>query len=80
MPPSIITFTFGFITQINPNIRQRQIAEKEYQENGSYYIFKIPNNKVGYNINTNNFHIEIDEPLDFELVKLLHQYDLYYYL
>ena len=47
MPPSIITFTFGFITQINPNIRQRQIAEKEYQENGSYYIFKIPNNKVG---------------------------------
>lgn len=74
----------GFITQINPNIRQRQIAEKEYQEDGSYYIFKskdfiknnfkIPNNKVGYNINTNNFHIEIDEPLDFELVKLLHKF------
>jgi CMP-N,N'-diacetyllegionaminic acid synthase len=74
----------GFIYRVNDKIRTRQLAEPEYEEDGSYYIFNkndfiknnyiFPSDHVGYNINSNHFHVEIDEPIDFEIVKLLSKY------
>ena len=75
--------TDEYIIPINDKIRRRQSTEIEYEEDGSYYIFKyndfkknnkIPKSLVSFHINSNNFHVEIDEPNDFEIVKCLSKF------
>ena len=73
-----------YIQLLNNKVRMRQKAPIEYQEDGSYYIFSkekfiknynmIPFTKVRQNTNTNNFHIEIDDPIGFEIVENLNKF------
>lgn len=75
-----------YIKCINEKIRTRQKAIEEFEEDGSYYIFRtkdfIDNNyqfskdKIGYNVNSFGIHQEIDEPIDFEIARLIKENNL----
>lgn len=73
----------GYLKPINmAKSRRRQDYGQQYEEDGSFYIFttrtfkkynNIPfkSNKIIPYINPQSFHIEIDEPKDFQLMELL---------
>ena len=71
----------NYIECVNKKVRTRQESIEEFEEDGSYYIFrttdfinneyKFPIDKIGYNINSFGIHQEIDEVKDFEIARLI---------